>query len=232
MRWIAGAALVATMGCATPYQPAGYRGGYEDFQIPGRPGVIYLSFSGNGFTSRARVTQLWYQRAQELCPGGYDVLESEADTSRDIVASGGQVNTVARARMEGYIRCTEPSSTPAAQSVLSARLYDLDTGEALEATFEDSGQGRGAISMRAASGGACNGEYVTVPSGSTTWGSIFKSMDRSDSVVTELQNEQRGRAIITCPGGRVIECEYVTSFPTRGYGACIDNAERRYRVMF
>ena len=37
------------MGCATPYQPKGFRGGYEEVEV--KPGVYFLTFEGNGHTS-------------------------------------------------------------------------------------------------------------------------------------------------------------------------------------
>ena len=38
--------------CATPYQPAGFSGGYTDFET--QPGIYYVSFKGNGYTSKAK----------------------------------------------------------------------------------------------------------------------------------------------------------------------------------
>jgi hypothetical protein len=98
-------AVLSLVACVTPYQPKNWNGGYTDFEV--QPGVIYLSFEGNGFTSREVVVRYWHRRASEICPGGYDML-SIADIGQTHVGSSGtQVFSVRRPANEGYIHCVE-----------------------------------------------------------------------------------------------------------------------------
>lgn len=57
MRWILTIATVsaALLGCATSYQPKGFTGGYEEVEI--QPGVYFLEFSGNRYTSLPTVVK-------------------------------------------------------------------------------------------------------------------------------------------------------------------------------
>jgi hypothetical protein len=59
---------------------------------------------------------------------------------------------------------------------LKARIYNLDTGQVLVATFKYSGSGKGPIEITLPSGEVCKGEYVTVAGGSTAWGSVFATV--------------------------------------------------------
>ena len=53
------------IGCAaTSYQPRGRTGGYSDTQL--NKNVFRVSFAGNGFTSRDRVTDFLLLRSSEL----------------------------------------------------------------------------------------------------------------------------------------------------------------------
>jgi hypothetical protein len=124
---------------------------------------------------------------------------------------------------------------------LGARVYNLDSGEVLEATFRYTGSGKGPVEFTLPSGVSCSGEYVTVAGGSTGWGSVFASVYGPGGAATgtatalggSIENKQRGSAVATCPGGRVFECEYVTSaWSAQGYGACKDNLGQKYRLMF
>ncbi|MBI2058915.1 MAG: hypothetical protein HYT87_04015 [Nitrospirae bacterium] len=71
-----------SIGCPTPYEEAGLRGGYRDLQI--KPGVFYVQVNGNGFTPEITLVGYFHQRAGELCRragfSDYSVL-SEAHSS-------------------------------------------------------------------------------------------------------------------------------------------------------
>ena len=118
--------------------------------------------------------------------------------------------------------------------VRSARLYNLNEPEILEAHFKDSGTGHGTAWIGQKEKTArCRGEYSTVPGGSSAWGTIYTSAGVVSASAVALENEQRGQAILQCADGRVIECEYVTSAVSGGgHGACRDNRDARYRLMF
>lgn len=59
---IAGVILVS--GCATPYHPAGFMGGFSETQLA--PDVFRVTFRGNGYTSDERAQDFAMLRASEL----------------------------------------------------------------------------------------------------------------------------------------------------------------------
>ena len=65
-----------------PYQPKSFAGGYTDFET--QPGIHYVSFRGNGNTSKDTVIQYWHQRAAEICGGRdrYEIVSQGASTRK------------------------------------------------------------------------------------------------------------------------------------------------------
>lgn len=120
------ACLAAGCFAKTPYEQAGYRGGYNDIET--QPGTHFVSFAGNGFTTRDEVIAGWHQRAAEVCGGYYEVLGQSTDTERSGTAyvsgtattRGNQTQIEAtvrepmirKSRAEGYVRCTDAPSAP------------------------------------------------------------------------------------------------------------------------
>src|SRR6266498_1385348 len=80
----AAGAAIALGGCATPYQPRGFTGGYTNFET--QPGVYYVSFQGNGYTPRETVIKYWHARAAQVCGGNdrYEIVEHGASTTQHI----------------------------------------------------------------------------------------------------------------------------------------------------
>jgi hypothetical protein len=123
---------------------------------------------------------------------------------------------------------------------LNANIYDLNSGEVVHATFTYYGTGHGEIETRFPGGEICRGEYSTVAQGSIGWGSIFGAVygpggsasATGTGFSTSMNSMQHGRAIATSRQGRVIECEYVTSIDSHGWGGCRDNRGETYRLMF
>jgi hypothetical protein len=68
-------ALTATLaGCATPYQPNGMTGGFNQLQL--KDDIWRVSFNGNGFTSHETAQTYWLYRCAELSiEKGYDGFE-------------------------------------------------------------------------------------------------------------------------------------------------------------
>ena len=97
--------MLVLPGCVTPYQPKGYLGGYTDFET--QPGIHYVSFRGNGYTSKDTVIQYWHQRAAEVCGGRdrYEIVSQGASTESYITGTSTNIETVHKASAEGYIRC-------------------------------------------------------------------------------------------------------------------------------
>lgn len=84
--------VVLAVGCATPYQANGLRGGYEDYRA-GAGGAVMVTFRGNGYSSEGYVTRMWHRRAAEVCggPEQYEVLDSAIDS--DTTAIGNATST-------------------------------------------------------------------------------------------------------------------------------------------
>src|SRR5262245_13639726 len=53
------------LACQTPYQPMGYRGGYQEVEI--RPDIYQLEVRGNSHTTLTTISGYWHQRAREIC---------------------------------------------------------------------------------------------------------------------------------------------------------------------
>jgi hypothetical protein len=75
LAWLAGS-LAALAASATSYGPKGFGGGYTDTQIA--PGVHAIDVQVNAYTSRGTALEYLYQRAYELCPTGFDVMDRES----------------------------------------------------------------------------------------------------------------------------------------------------------
>ena len=69
--------LTLISGCATPYQPYGFGGGYKETKTS--ENEYELHFSGNGPTSFELVKTYWHRRAKELCHGEYDYEFTNTD---------------------------------------------------------------------------------------------------------------------------------------------------------
>jgi hypothetical protein len=65
-------------GCATPYQPMGLLGGFEDISLGDNKHKI--TWQGNGYTSKAKLVYFTEKRASEICRSGFDILDQDFDT--------------------------------------------------------------------------------------------------------------------------------------------------------
>lgn len=94
-------------GCATPtpYVKSGLRGGYSDFEA--QPGIYYVSFQGNAYTSKETVIRYWHDRAAEICGGTYryEVVSKGNSSTQHILGDANDINTVQKSRVEGHIKC-------------------------------------------------------------------------------------------------------------------------------
>jgi hypothetical protein len=103
MRKFLAAAVLA--GCATPYQQMGFSGGYRDKAIGPRTHSIDVQV--NGYTSAGTALEYAYRRAGELCPSGYDVMNSIADKKTSYVRNGNTVNEVNKPEIAIIVQCRE-----------------------------------------------------------------------------------------------------------------------------
>ncbi len=105
--------LIATMllcSCATGYHPYTWNGGYKDKEL--EPGSYEIYFVGNGPTSIEDVTKFWHQRANELCPSGYDYTyyDNKNKTNQIWVPAGAVAVPifVSYPEITGIARCVNP----------------------------------------------------------------------------------------------------------------------------
>lgn len=92
MRWILLIAMTLVLvGCNTPYQPAGFRGGYSNTRID--EGIYRVTFRGNARTSSQRVQDFLLYRCAELAieTGSpyFAILGQNADTTSGAFSTGG-----------------------------------------------------------------------------------------------------------------------------------------------
>lgn len=103
------AAMLLLAGCAgpTPYQKRAGGEGYFDYEV--QPGVYFLSFRANGYTSRSMVMDYWYRRAAEICGGEdrFEVLGMDSAGDEVVVGTPTLLNTYTLPAVEGRIRCKE-----------------------------------------------------------------------------------------------------------------------------
>lgn len=94
--------LLLSLGCATPYQPKGFTGGYADFIV--RDGMYCITVNGNGYTGRDTLMEYWHRRARELCGGDYD-FQSDTSTDTTVSTVNGNLDTTHRHVISGYATC-------------------------------------------------------------------------------------------------------------------------------
>jgi len=94
--------LLFLVGCVTPYQQKGFRGGYSDFQMA--EDVFNVEFSGNAFASKQTVLKYLLRRSSELTlESGYKyfvVLDSK-DTSTITRSQHGSATTTGTSYIQG-----------------------------------------------------------------------------------------------------------------------------------
>lgn len=101
------AAVVALAGSATSYGRA------TSVQTLG-DGAFLITADGNGFTGSSTIEHYKYQRAAELCPGGFDVLDASSAVQTNLTTfDGGKTyNTVNKPSGSLAIRCRAMRPAP------------------------------------------------------------------------------------------------------------------------
>lgn len=93
-------------GCATPYQPCGFAGGYSDTQLA--PDGFRVFFRGNGYTSRERTQDFAMLRAAELTiEGGFKhfaILDESSSEEVSTFTTPGSSQTTGSAYVYGGSR--------------------------------------------------------------------------------------------------------------------------------
>lgn len=96
---IALAATVQLLGCATPYQASGFRGGFTETQLD--ENVFKVSFEGNAYVSAKRVADYTLLRSAEVAlQHGFQhfiIVDATAHESRGVnVTPGATYTTVSQ----------------------------------------------------------------------------------------------------------------------------------------
>lgn len=115
------ALLLLLTSCVTPYQPKGFRGGYEEVEVGTNKYMV--SFTGNGNTSAITVQQYGLRRARELCNekgfSDFTALENQLTndkSSATINCWGGNNCNVSETSRHSYaivISCSGSNGQPA-----------------------------------------------------------------------------------------------------------------------
>lgn len=127
--------------------------------------------------------------------------------------------------------------------MVPARLYDLQSAEVINATFNFRGTTHGTIDFTLASGERFVGEYQTTTGGASGWGSVYSLVWTPAGPVSGVRqarvavnpNEYTGTAVARSDQRRLFECEYITNNSRsrpHGQGACRDNQGHAYKLMF
>ena len=126
--------------CATSYQPRGWSGGYDDFDLGN--GRFEVVFNGNGYTHSSVIHQYALRRAKEVCLengfAAHQILSANAGGQTYTVGSSSSncsfdAQTNAFGSVSGTTRCQtqEPSQVFKAQSrVLVQCVAPAPPGEA------------------------------------------------------------------------------------------------------
>ena len=100
--------LLSTLcsGCATPYQPTGFTGGYSETQLA--PDVFRVFFRGNGYTSGERAQDFALLRAAELTLEGdfkhFAIIDESSSTEVVPFTMPGSSQTTGSAHIQGSYR--------------------------------------------------------------------------------------------------------------------------------
>ncbi len=122
----------------------------------------------------------------------------------------------------------------------TARLYDTSNGTVTYLRYKFGLSGHGSIRGTLPSGEKMNGEYSTVPGTVAGWGSIYASVQATETGSTATATgrvessgySQHGTATMVGDRGGSLECEYVVSTANHGYGGCRSKAGTLYKIHF
>jgi hypothetical protein len=86
---------ILLMGCVTPYQREGFRGGFSDTRL--QENLFTVNFEGNGYCSRGRAQDFGMLRCAEVTlEHGFNffaIADSSADEKTTLYHSGGSAQT-------------------------------------------------------------------------------------------------------------------------------------------
>ncbi len=122
----------------------------------------------------------------------------------------------------------------------TARLYNLDTGEVLNASYQNYGTGHGQITAQTAAGKTLVGEYTTISGASYSSGVGTASVSGSGGYAWATAQgfsfnqpgQQYGSATLV-GDGLVIDIVYVVDpWTSHGHGVGKNNQGGKYKIQF
>jgi hypothetical protein len=108
--------MLAFLGCASPYQREGFRGGYSENEMGSNRWQV--TFSGNAFTSESQARSYAFRRAKEVCAeNGFSDFEIQNTQDKSKTVQFGNYNTACTSNYYGqtnsyYGRTNCQTSTP------------------------------------------------------------------------------------------------------------------------
>lgn len=93
------------MGCATPYQPTGVRGGFTENQIG--PGAYAIQVHVNAYTSMSTAVTYAYRRAGEICPSGFNVIDGTKSQRDNYTISDNTISNAPKSDVSLIVQCKE-----------------------------------------------------------------------------------------------------------------------------
>lgn len=116
-----------------------------------------------------------------------------------------------------------------------AHLYNVTSGKMTPIKYSTNHK----VVATLESGEVLNGEWSAVQSGTIGWGNIYSSVyspggtaSGSGSATAVSVGGSRGTAFLTGNKGTIMQCEFMAGFSGRGNGACTDNHDQKYKLMF
>ena len=112
------------------------------------------------------------------------------------------------------------------------RIYNEQTGVKMEIAFKFTWNStHGQIVGNSPAGKPFSGEY-SIGGGAVGWGQIY-SAGKTSTVTTMSVGDRPGSLFAADGNGFVIHCEYMTNASTtHGSGACKDNKNELYQLLF
>jgi hypothetical protein len=120
----------------------------------------------------------------------------------------------------------------------TGHIYNLSDGGITVVKYSRWHGDHGPATATMPSGEKLKGEYSVTRGGSASWGSIYASVYGPEGATTATGNGSRlavsirgqGTLILTGDQGTIMNCEFISS--GHGSGACVDNHEVKYKLLF
>ncbi|MBX3161184.1 MAG: hypothetical protein KF773_34805 [Deltaproteobacteria bacterium] len=114
--------ITALAACATPYQPMGLTGGFEERRLSNGDYVVTVQV--NGFTDRSTALEYLHRRAGELCPDGFELVDRSSGDNGGVLVTRSFVDTTHKPEENAIVRCQNPKRERELDEVRAAAARD------------------------------------------------------------------------------------------------------------